>query len=129
MNRPSGETKGEYIPSEPGTIDVRAVRRTTEAIRGWGSQFSPEKIKELPSGNQLEGNSSRSPCETTSGLPPSAETTEMFQIPPGGNAANAIRVPSGDHLGPPATRGGLVNCMRSLPSNLLRQRMLSGNVT
>src|SRR6516225_3250962 len=57
-------------------------------------------------------------------LPPSAGTTNILR----GLSVNRICFPSGDQRGSWAFTGGNVNCSRSLPSNLLRQRLDAGNV-
>src|SRR6516162_7259308 len=75
MNRPSGEIRGEVKPSDPGMVETRPVRRSTEEIRVWGENTNPPKIRVLPSGDQVGSHSSSWLSETTSGLPPSGETT------------------------------------------------------
>src|SRR5215471_2594564 len=84
------------------------------------------KTTEFPSGNHAPAPISLGwPCGISCcGVPPLAGTTKIFF----GKSVKRIRFPFGYQRGSWTFKGANVNWSRSLPSNLLRHRVDSGNV-
>src|SRR5271156_2273161 len=129
MYRPSGDHRGEYSPSEPGTVELCRVFKFSRRIaRGEVDEKSAIpvwKINEVPSGDQPR---SPIPVITSSGWPPSVEIRYIFQGCPGPMPWKAIFFPSGDQRGWYTCKGGKVSCSRALPSALLFHRSPSGKL-
>src|SRR5580698_8634045 len=116
--------------SEPGTTVTRRVRKSMMKIFDLvGAHIEPPKTSEFPSGAHVGSTSVSVLCETSSSLPPLADTKYIEGLVPSTNALNAIRVRSGDQRGTTACKGAVVSCRRSVPSNLLRHKTSSGYVT
>ena len=81
------------------------------------------------SADLVASSSSLSCGSNASGVPPCAETRNIFRGFLGFPPRKAIWLPSCDHEGRDTCQDESVSCRRSLPSRRLRQRMFSGTVT
>src|SRR5215510_11527485 len=109
MERPSGDHRGEYMPSDPGSLVTSRVFKLIRWIV-FVSVVMP-KTSIFPSGDQPGSFSMRSSAVSScGGVPPSADTMYVFRGLPGSTAGisaeNAILFPLGDQRGNLALNGG-----------------------
>src|SRR5207245_9507570 len=128
--RPSGDQRGLNSPSDPGTVTVLCVFKST--IRIFKPSVSCTKypnIMRVPSDDQLASIWFRLSGRISSALEPSGEITEIFNGLPGCMLAYAICFPSGDQCGNAARSGANVSWSFSLPSARDRHKVPSGTAT
>src|SRR6185503_19453449 len=120
MYRPSGDQRGLNRPDDPGSTFTSFVFRssilTSEELAASGRR---EKTICVPSGDQAGSPSAVSCGSNSSGVPPCAETTKVFQGFPSCADINVIFVPSGDQRGRADDVGAYVSCSFPVPSTRL----------
>src|SRR3984885_3513716 len=102
MNLPSGDQRGQQMPSEPASCSVFRVARSRiwmESVNLPATERRSPNAIFVPSGDQVGSRSEIGPLVICSAGPPAEGIKKTFHGFPGRAPLNAMRFPSGDQCG------------------------------